>query len=53
MWTSIFFGAATFAIIAVINRLDVAAAVLGATVLALVTIAAWAVLRRIDHRLER
>ncbi|MBF4512204.1 hypothetical protein ITJ66_06850 [Plantibacter sp. VKM Ac-2885] len=53
MRTSIFFGAATFAIIAVINRFDVAAAVLGAIVLALVAIAAWGVLRRIDHRLGR
>jgi hypothetical protein len=53
MRTSIFFGAATFAIIAVINRFDVAASVMGAIVLALVAIAAWGVLRRIDHRLGR
>ena len=53
MWTSIFLGASTFATIAVINRFDVAAAVLGATVLAVVVIATRAVLRHVDHRLGR
>ena len=53
MRTSIFVGAATFVTIAVINRFDVAASVLGATVLAVVAIATWAVLKGIDHRLGR